>query len=367
MGNTKDQAVGPAVTSELFRQWRAPRFGSGNPERMNNPVWEWLVRSKISAYMAADKLGEPSALVAGPGWCFQRFGQSVTELPDGRTVLIAGEHEDGYDPDFYIYNDVVVLHPDGKMDIFGYAPEFFPPTDFHSATLVDNHIIIIGNLGYPDRRKAGITPVFALDLATFAVSPVQTSGQSPGWIHGHESVLDAGGASIIVRGGKLDRSDCESSLVENIDDWRLYLGDWRWERLTERRWQRWEITRKDGDPNHLWQFRLAACWRGVELPKELEKQLRDLVQDLGAAPDLDLWDKLFCPPVPHEKMPANDDEHGVTRIKIEGVIVRYVEDMRTVQMTVEGDLPESLTETLAADLDEKITRLENVPCEVKRL
>ena len=35
-----DVEVDPAVTPELYRQWRAPRRGGANPERMNNPVWE---------------------------------------------------------------------------------------------------------------------------------------------------------------------------------------------------------------------------------------------------------------------------------------------------------------------------------------
>ena len=96
---------------------------------------------------------------AGPGRCFDRFGQSSNQLPDGRVVCIAGEHEDSYDPDFYIYNDVVIQQPDGRIDIFGYPREVFPPTDFHTATLVGNRIVLIGSLGYPDERRPGETPV----------------------------------------------------------------------------------------------------------------------------------------------------------------------------------------------------------------
>src|SRR5712691_10149821 len=102
-----------SVTSELFKKWRSPRYGRANPERMNNPVWEWLIRSELTAYSANNEFEGPSSCDAGPCWCFSRFGQSSTELPDGRVVLIGGEHEDFYDPDFYIYNDVVVKNPDG--------------------------------------------------------------------------------------------------------------------------------------------------------------------------------------------------------------------------------------------------------------
>ena len=107
----------------------------------------------MNAYQATQLLGGPSALEAGPGWCFDRFGQSTTVLPDGREVLIAGEHEDYYDPDFFIYNDVVVRAPDGKVAIYGYSKEAFPPTDFHTATLLPDSIVLIGSLGYNIRTR----------------------------------------------------------------------------------------------------------------------------------------------------------------------------------------------------------------------
>ena len=96
-------------------------------------------------------------------------------------VFIAGEHKDHYDPDFYIYNDVVVQHPDGRIDIFGYPREIFPPTDFHSATLVGDRIVLIGNLGYPNKRKPGRNAhAGAGSGGSFAISAVPTSGTSPG-------------------------------------------------------------------------------------------------------------------------------------------------------------------------------------------
>src|SRR5262245_20211093 len=102
---------------------------------MNNAFWEAMVHSRVSGYQAASDLGLP-AITRPPVWCFQRFGQSITQLPDGRIIEIGGEHEDHYDPDFCIYNDVVVHRGDGAFDIFGYPEDVFPPTDFHTATLV---------------------------------------------------------------------------------------------------------------------------------------------------------------------------------------------------------------------------------------
>jgi hypothetical protein len=112
---------------------------------MTNDVWAWLIETRLDANEAFDG---PSSIDAGPGWCFDRFGQSETLLPDGRTVLVAGEHEDFYDSDFFIYNDVVVVEKTGEISIFGYPVDVFPPTDFHSATLVHSGFLV--------RKKMGI-------------------------------------------------------------------------------------------------------------------------------------------------------------------------------------------------------------------
>ena len=89
-----DQHPDPGITPTLFAEWRAPRFGTSNPERLTNPVWEWLVRSELSAYAASQRFGLTSGECREPGWSFARFGRSTTVLDDGRTIQIAGEHED---------------------------------------------------------------------------------------------------------------------------------------------------------------------------------------------------------------------------------------------------------------------------------
>jgi hypothetical protein len=353
----------PSITPELFLRWRAPRFGRTNPERMDNPVWEWLIRSKLNAYSANELHQGPSSLDAGPTWCFDRFGQSSTMLPDGRELLIAGEHEDSYDADFYIYNDVVIRHLDGKLEILGYPSEIFPPTDFHTANLVGNQIILVGSLGHPKQRRLETTPITVLNIATLAISSPQTSGVPPGWIHRHEATLEEGGASLLIHGGKLCKAGGTLSPVENIDDWRLHLLEWRWERLTERQWQRWEFIRRDGKHNHIWELEQARWNRDVALTRE-QPELEKLTQQLGARPNLDLVHKLFSPPINHTECPRPAGEFNVFRIEVDGILVRYVYDTFSVQMTVEGLLPQAATEILVSDLLKKLETLENAPFNV---
>ena len=179
-----DQDLLEALASE-FQQNRSRRFGMQNPEITNNPFWDGMIRSGISAYAAGQLFGVESKFDGKytPIWCAKRFGQSMTFLPDGRLVQVAGEHEDGYDPDFCIYNDVFVHDPKGNTTIYSYPESIFPPTDFHTATLTGDTIYLIGSLGYPGTRQYGKTPVYRLDTTTFQIERVETTGSEPGWIY----------------------------------------------------------------------------------------------------------------------------------------------------------------------------------------
>jgi hypothetical protein len=50
-----------------------------------------------------------------------------------------------------------------------------------------------------------------------------------------------------------------------------------------------------------------------------------------------------------------------------GIIVRYVEENFSIQMTVEGELPQPSIDALTSDLFEKLIVLENAPYELRQL
>ena len=106
---------------------------------------------------------------------------------------------------------------------------------------------------------------------------------------------------------------------------------------------------------------------------ELEKQrarlnkrfnIPSLEEELGGPPDLELFPKLYKPSVVHEEVSQSKEEYVVHRIKVEAVVVRYVQGMDSIQVTVEGDLPQPILDTLAADLLGKLQKLERAPCEL---
>lgn len=215
------------VDAAQFEQGRVRRFGRGNPERCDEPFWHAMVRAGIDGYSAAKQFGGRRTGWP-PVWCAQRYGQSFTFLPDGRIVQVGGEHEDSYDPDFCIYNDVFVHAPEGGVAIYGYPAEVFPPTDFHSATLVGERLWLVGGLGYADARRAGETPVFTLDTRDFHIEPMATTGEAPGWIYRHRARLQRG-TEIVVEGGVryVEGAPHETPLAES---WVLELQSCRWRR-----------------------------------------------------------------------------------------------------------------------------------------
>lgn len=217
------------LTREMFQQQRSRRWGTRNPERMDLPFWLHMVRTGEGAWFAREVFGADYCNDYDAVWCFNRFGVARVALPDGRVVYVGGEHEDFYDEDFCIYNDVVVFGADGVINIYGYPESVFPPTDFHTATLVGDRIIIVGNLGYPEDRDATRTPVFSLDTTTFAIAPLTIQGTPPGWIHDHLGELLPDGHTIrISRGNKLAADLTAPSLDAGTGVYELSLQTMSW-------------------------------------------------------------------------------------------------------------------------------------------
>ena len=137
-----------------------------------------------------------------------------------------------------------------QISIFGYPTSVFPPTDFHSATLVENDVFLIGNLGYPDDRVVE-TQVLRLNVETLQISSTPTTGEHPGWLHDHTAVYNATNNTIQVTGGKR----CSDRITENFHDYELCLNTFAWKIAKKRNWRAWILEREDGDLSMLWQIR----------------------------------------------------------------------------------------------------------------
>jgi hypothetical protein len=329
------------ISQELFAQQRRPRFGKTNPERMQIAFWEWMIRggdpvaepegvpteagrlkrdsnlkSGYGPYRARDLFKVQFNREDGPIWTFDRMGATRSELPDERILCIGGEHEDSYDPDFCIYNDVVVFGPADQIEVYGYPQEIFPPTDFHTATLVGDRIIIIGCLGYQNARRPGHTPVYSLDLSHYHISEIQTTGENPGWIFKQEAELDPTG-KINIRGGEVIRSrDGRQQYRRNFNEYALDIKTWTWLRNTNRNWRQFSIRRED---------------KGI------------FVLDQRPEPQA-----LLPRTVEHVVVPCK--EWNDARIVVDGILVSITVGVAFIDVIVEGDLPSEKSHQLAEEV-----------------
>lgn len=200
--------------------------------------WDWMVRNSADPFWIREQYDAEFAL--RPIWTFERIGQSHT-MVDTRVISIGGEYDDSYDPDFQIYNDVVVRDFRGGVTIFEYPRDTFRPTDFHTATLVmdrvgyfefdyeiEDSIFIIGCVGYHEDWELGSTPVYRLDLQEFSMHRVETCGEGPGWISSHEARL-VPPHQIQVSGGRI--LNALESFDANLDEFELDLHSLQWTRL----------------------------------------------------------------------------------------------------------------------------------------
>jgi hypothetical protein len=54
------------LTREIFLECRSPRRGKFPAQRMNNPLWEWLVLSRWSTWTITQHFEEPGAFDLRP-------------------------------------------------------------------------------------------------------------------------------------------------------------------------------------------------------------------------------------------------------------------------------------------------------------
>jgi hypothetical protein len=150
-----------------------------------------------------------------------------------RAIQIGGEHEDFYDQDFCIYNDVFVHEKDGSIAVYGYPESVFPPTDFHTATLMGEFIYVIGSAGYAEHRQIGTTLVYRLHIHTRSMERLDTLGEAPGSIYKHRALAMSpheirvwGGKTITKNGSDDVHEDNRATFVLDVSTlvWRRDEG-----------------------------------------------------------------------------------------------------------------------------------------------
>lgn len=366
-----------------YQTYKHRVFGCQNSTTATNPFYSWVIRHNLSAWDIQRNIVDydrGNTQTVKPIWCQARMGQSRTVLPDGRIVLIAGEYEDFYDPDFCIYNDVSVIYPDGNIETYNYPKTVFAPTDFHTATLIgsgiEQYIIIIGSLGYPDDRQYTHTPVYKLNTQSFKIEKVATRN-SMGWINHHHARLQDN--QIIITGGQLLIDDI-APLLDNIDTWVLTLNTLIWKNITQRhrKWQRFYVRRQDEKCLNIWEYKqldehlkfdnIDKSQQGIACNQnQIEKYSALIKKYNNQNPNIDVYRQLLIPPLDHKTCTDKElDDHDYNHILfIDEIKVGYkTADDNCVQVIIEGKLSEDKLELLQQNLRHKLSKIENMACEV---
>ena len=149
----------------------------------------------------------------------------------------------------------------------------------------------------------------------------------------------------------------EVSLVENIDEWELDLATWQWKQLTHKEWRVFEFKRKDKEWNNLYNIRSALFALEAGWEKDYKKKLKDLTKKLGFTPNVESIKELYLPNIEH-KIITMDRLKDYSIIEVEGVKIRFKEDMYSIIMTIEGSLDNKHIESIKKYLLEKLGEVE---------
>lgn len=219
------------ITLEELIHFGEPREGISNPEIIQNNFYTEMIitnasPSKVNWQFENDKYVPDKKKKYPRLWTNNRLGQTITELKDGRTIFIGGEYEDFYDPFFYIFNDIIIYEPNGEKKVLLYPYKDFPPTDFHTATLIGNQIYIIGRMGF-DIPEDGSTPVYILNTDTYKLRELKIRNKIDGCVNSHQSELTSNG--IIIHSGKILAKN--KNMTVFTEKYLLNIKESRWIKL----------------------------------------------------------------------------------------------------------------------------------------
>ena len=132
-------------------------------------------------------------------WTAVREDAFQVTLCDGRQLLVGGEVSDYGDEyaDPWVYNDIIVTHADGTVEILTYPKEVFPALHWPTGVAVDDSVYIFGIASrelHPHRSRAPV--VLKLDVSSYAISEL-TAADPPVRVNIHAGAAIRQGNRIV--------------------------------------------------------------------------------------------------------------------------------------------------------------------------
>ncbi|MFC4996057.1 hypothetical protein [Rubritalea tangerina] len=298
---------------------------------MTNPFWSTVCRRSLMPIKPMPpSMSEFFRLQAMLS--YERFGMSETKLEDGRTILIAGEHEDYYDPDFFIYNDVIVKDANERFKSSAIPKTSFQPLTF---TVPLSSATVSTSLAPWLHRQAQEkdTPVYYLDLKDYTIHQVNSGQALAGSSSMKRSTNSRPTPSPSIVGKRwIDSGD----IIDNFSKWQLKLDTKQWTLVEERPWSQFRFSRKDGESNLLFDVRLdmppidASTFEDPDTPMDQEtkeKKQKDILKKVyerkskhSSRPIKKPWTNSIDLASPHTLHPQTEeeDEHSRFRLTVNG-------------------------------------------------
>lgn len=171
---------------EEYESGKYMRFGTTNPEKMEELYWRAMVRSGDVADLYVDMSDLPKndeLNQSAREWHYIRWGKSLTPLPNGYFIEIGGRYEGRNEA--YDFNEVFVYDGHGNFDIYGYPQEVLPPVVGHTATLIEDQIYIIGGMDDSEESLRNQRFIYRLNCNSMAIDKLETFGENCGLLYGH--------------------------------------------------------------------------------------------------------------------------------------------------------------------------------------
>jgi hypothetical protein len=170
-------------TKTQTQKWETIQMALGQ----NNTIPAFAQRIYTNPTLNTDRIFKNThKLVLYPHWEINRHGMSCTDVGNV-SIFIGGEHEDYYDPNFCIYNDVITVDASNTIAIYEYPIKIFPPTDFHKAIHQGNYIWIVGSVGYSEYRNPYIQ-MCRLHIPSMKMELIPAKGTNiPPWMAFYDS------------------------------------------------------------------------------------------------------------------------------------------------------------------------------------
>lgn len=176
--------VPPDIAEASAMEWTTSirtLFGAANPTKFDDRVKLWLASAMRQELDPVRTYWENSNDIFVPNglWTFERTGNSIELLPDGRVIFVGGYEDYACPLSGQCYNDILVVEPDGTTALYGYPKEAFPPLAGHAFFATVEWAYLFGNAAQETRSRTGPSDLYRVHLQTFVVEKVRVQGDIP--------------------------------------------------------------------------------------------------------------------------------------------------------------------------------------------